>query len=334
MKAVLLKSAGGADMLELKDIPKPELTDPEFIRVRLRAAGINPVDFKMRNAGTFFPDRLPSILGCDGAGEVEAVGDRVTRFKVGDEVYFFNGGIGGPETGNYAEYTVIHQDHASRKPKNLSMTEAAGVPLVWITAYEALVDRVELKKDQTVLIHAGAGGVGHVAIQIARDLGAKIATTVSGEEKAEFTRSLGADYAINYRKNDFVEVALAWTDGKGVDAVFDTVGGETFCRSFGAAKVYGKVVTLLEEICEADAVKTAKMRNLSIIYELMLTPMHLGMHEFRTSQRRILDEATKRIEAGEVLIQVNETFSLDEVAKAHYLIEQGHMKGKIVLRID
>ena len=333
MKAVLLKSAGGSEMLEVADVPKPELPDPEFIRVRLRAAGINPVDFKMRNAGTFFPDKLPSVLGCDGAGEVEAVGDRVTRFKPGDEVYFFNGGIGGPEQGNYAEFTVIHQDHASRKPENLSMTEAAAVPLVWITAYEALVDRAGLQKGQTVLIHAGAGGVGHTAIQIAKGLGARIATTISTPEKAEFARSLGADYTINYRETDFVEAALAWTDGQGVDAVFDTVGGGTFCHSFGAARIYGTVVTLLEEICDADAVKTAKMRNLSIGYELMLTPMHLSMHEGRTAQRRILDEATRRIEAEAVRIQVKETFPLEEVAKAHRLVEEGHMKGKIVLEI-
>ncbi len=333
MRAVLLKSAGGSDVLELADVPKPALTDPEFIRVRLRAAGINPVDFKMRNAGTFFPDKLPAILGCDGAGEVEAVGDGVTRFQVGDEVYFFNGGIGGPEQGNYAEFTVMHQDHASRKPENLSMTEAAGVPLVWITAYESLVDRAGLQKDQTVLIHAGAGGVGHTAIQIAKGLGARIATTVSNREKADFARSLGADYTINYRESDFVDAVLAWTDGQGVNAVLDTVGNGTFCRSFGAARIYGKVVTLLEEVCDADAVKTAKMRNLSIGYELMLTPMHLGMHDGRRAQRRILDEATRRIEAEEVRIQVNETFPLEEVAKAHRLIEEGHMKGKIVLEI-
>ncbi|MFW6081306.1 MAG: zinc-dependent alcohol dehydrogenase family protein [Desulfosalsimonas sp.] len=334
MKAVLLKSAGGTDMLELTDVPAPELTDPEFIRVRLKAAGINPIDFKMRNAGTFFPDKLPAILGCDGAGEVEAVGSKVTRFKIGDEVYFFNGGIGGPEQGNYAEYTVIHQDHASRKPKNLSMADAAAVPLVWITAYEALVKRAGLKNDQTVLIHAGAGGVGHTAIQIAGFLGATIATTVSSREKEDFVRSLGADRIINYTETDFVKEALAWTGGKGVDAVFDTVGSDTFCRSFGAARIYGKVVTLLEDVCDAGAVKIAKMRNLSIVYELMLTPMHLGMHEERMAQRRILDEATRRIEAGEVRISVNEKFPLDDVAKAHRLIEQGGMKGKIILEIS
>ncbi len=333
MKAVLLQAPGGSDNLKFREAPDPELTDPECIRIRLRAAGINPIDFKMRKAGTFFPESLPAILGCDGAGVVEAVGKRVTRFKVGDEVCFFNGGIGGPDQGNYAEYTVIHQDFASRKPGNLSMAEAAAVPLVWIVAYEALVKRIGLHKGQATLIHAGAGGVGHTAIQIAAILGARIATTVSSQDKAEFVQSLGAHRVINYRESDFVASVLDWTEGTGVDAVFDTVGGETFCRSFAAARIYGTVLTLLEAVCDAQAIKTAKFRNLSIAYELMLTPMHLGLHKARTAQRMILDEATRHIEAGQVRIQLAGTFPLHEVATAHHLIETGHMQGKIVLEM-
>lgn len=333
MKAILIQKAGGNDVLEPADVPKPGIDNPDFIRVKLHAAGINPVDFKMRNAGTFFPDKLPAILGCDGAGVVESIGDNVTRFRKGDEVYFFNGGIGGPEQGNYAEYTVIHQDFASRKPSNISMAEAAAVPLVWITAYESLVTRAGLQNGQTVLIHAGAGGVGHMAVQIAKGLGAEIAVTVSSREKAAFAESLGADLAINYQEKDFVKAIQDWTNGMGVDVVYDTVGKETFCHSFGAAKIYGKVVTLLEDICSAIAIKTAKLRNLSIIYELMLTPMHLGMHQERVAQRRMLDEATRRIEAGEVTVKIGRIFPLEQAAKAHQLIEEGHMAGKIVLTI-
>lgn len=333
MKAILIQKAGGNDVLEPADVPKPGIDNPDFIRVKLHAAGINPVDFKMRNAGTFFPDKLPAILGCDGAGVVESAGDNVTRFRKGDEVYFFNGGIGGPEQGNYAEYTVIHQDFAARKPSNISMAEAAAVPLVWITAYESLVTRAGLQKGQTVLIHAGAGGVGHMAVQIAKGLGAEIAVTVSSREKAAFAESLGADLAINYHEKDFVKAIQDWTNGMGVDVVYDTVGKETFCHSFGAAKIYGKVVTLLEDICSAIAIKTAKLRNLSIIYELMLTPMHLGMHQERVAQRRMLDEATRRIEAGEVTVKIGRIFPLEQAAKAHQLIEEGHMAGKIVLTI-
>ena len=140
MKAVLLTGAGGIDKLELTEVPDPILDDPELILIRLHAAGINPVDYKLRRVGGFYPDRLPLILGCDGAGVVEAVGDAVTRFKVGDEVYFMNGGMGGDDQGNYAELTTIHQDYAALKPKSLSMVEAATVPLVWLTAWEANVD--------------------------------------------------------------------------------------------------------------------------------------------------------------------------------------------------
>lgn len=333
MRAILLTAAGGTDVLKMADVATPTLPSPQHIRVRLQAAAVNPVDYKMRKRGGFFPDKLPAILGCDGAGTVEAVGDAVTRFKVGDTVYFFNGGVGGPDQGNYAEYTTIHEDYAALKPHNVSMTDAASIPLVWLTAWESLVDRAQLRKQQTVLIHAGVGGVGYVAIQLAKHLGAKVVTTVSGSDKAALAKTLGADYCIDYKQVDFVQATLEWTHGAGVDVVLDTVGGETFCRSFAAAKVYGKVVTLLEDLCSGDAIKLAKLRNLTIGYELMLTPMHLGMHESRIAQRKMLEEATRLIDAGQLQIKVSQVLPLAQVADAHRLIEAGHTIGKIVLEI-
>jgi NADPH2:quinone reductase len=333
MQAILLTAPGGTDVLKLSEVPLPELSTPEHIRVRLHAAGINPVDYKMRQKGGFFPEKLPIILGCDGAGVVEAIGDAVTRFKVGDEVYFFNGGIGGPESGNYAEYTVIHQEYAAIKPKNITLIEAASVPLAWLTAWESLIDRARLQSKQTALIHAGAGGVGFLAIQLAKHLGARVLTTVSSQEKADFVQSLGADQWINYQETDFVSATLDWTDGQGAEVVFDTVGGETFCRSFGATKIYGTVVTLLEEVCSSDAVKIAKLRNLSVIYELMLTPMHLKMHAERIKQRKALEEATHLIETGKLQLKVSQVLPLAQAIEAHQLIESGHTIGKIVLSI-
>lgn len=333
MKAILLTAPGDTHVLQMSEVPLPVLSSPEHIRVRLHAAGINPVDFKMRNKGGFFSDKLPTILGCDGAGVVDAVGNAVTRFTVGDEVYFFNGGIGGTEQGNYAEYTTIHQEYAARKPKNITLTEAASVPLAWLTVWESLVDRAKLQSNQTVLIHAGAGGVGFLAIQLAKHLGARVLTTVSSQEKADFVKSLGADEWINYRDTDFVSATLAKTNGQGVDVVFDTVGGETFCRSFGAAKIYGTVVTLLEEVCGGEVVKIAKLRNLSVIYELMLTPMILGMHEGRIAQRKALEEATHLIETGKLQLKMSHVLPLAQVVEAHQLIEAGHTTGKIVLSI-
>ena len=333
MKAILLTAAGGSEVLKIAELDLPQLSDPNFLRIRLQAAGINPVDYKMRNKGGIAPDKLPKILGCDGAGIVEAVGEAVTRFKRGDEVYFFNGGIGTEEPGNYAEYTLVHQDYVASKPKNLSMTEAAAIPLAWITAWESLIDRAQLQANQTVLIHAGTGGVGHLAIQLAKNLGARVATTVSSQEKAHLAQSLGADFCINYTQTDFVQASLDWTEGAGVDVIFDTVGSDIFCRSLSAAKIYGKVVTLLEIGCDDNAIKVAKFRNLSLIYELMLTPMLQGMHDARIAQRRMLEEATRMIEAGQLQVKVNQVLPLAQVAQAHQLIEAGHTMGKIVLSI-
>lgn len=329
MKAILMTAAGGPEVLQLAEVPVPELPGPSHLRVKLRAAGVNPVDTKLRKGGV---PNLPAILGCDGAGVVESVGASVKRFRPGDEVFFFNGGIG-VEPGNYAEYTVIHEDYAATKPRGLSMNEAAALPLVWITAWESLIDRAQLKAGETVLIHAAAGGVGHVAVQLAKHLGAKVAVTVSGPDKAAFARELGAEKIIDYKAEDFVAAALDWTGGQGVDGVFDTVGGDTFCRSFAVAKVYGRVVTLLQTACESGDLKTARSRNQSIHYELMLTPMQLGMHAARIRQREMLEAATSLIEAGKLKITVSRVLPLDQAAEAHRLIEEGHVRGKLVLEI-
>lgn len=332
MKAILMNAPGGPEVLRAGELPLPELPSPSHLRVRLRAAGVNPVDTKLRQNGTYFPDRLPTVLGCDGAGVVKSAGSAATRFKPGDEVYFFNGGIGG-EQGNYAEYAVLHEDCAAAKPKNLSMAEAAALPLVLITAWEALHDRAQLQAGQTVLIHAAAGGVGHVAVQLARALGARVAATVSSDEKAAWVEKLGAEKIIRYASEDFVQAVLDWTEGGGVDAVLDTVGGETFCRSFAAAKVYGRIVTLLQTGCDAGQIKLARLRNQSIHYELMLTPAYLGLHEARIAQTRILEAGARLVEAGRLKVEVSRTFPLEQAAEAHRLIEEGHTAGKIVLEI-
>ncbi len=333
MKAVLLTGAGGIDKLELTEVPDPVLDDPELILVRLHAAGINPVDYKLRRVGGFYPNRLPLILGCDGAGVVEAVGDAVTRFKVGDEVYLMNGGMGGDDQGNYAELTTIHQDYAALKPESLSMAEAATVPLVWLTAWEALVDRINLQAGESVLIHGGAGGVGYIALQIAKHLGATVYTTVSSPEKAEFAASLGADYCINYKEEDFAEAVMKLTDGQGVDKVFDVIGGPVFAASFAATKIYGHVVTLDEISLDKEQAGLAKLRNLSLSYELMLTPMHFKMHQARINQRDMLVNAAKLIDTGKIKVIVGNVFSWEDIGKAHEVIEAGHSTGKNAIKI-
>jgi NADPH2:quinone reductase len=332
MKAIQMNAPGGPDVLIVTDIPIPALTSPSSVLVKLHAAGVNPIDTKVRKLNMYYPDKLPSILGCDGAGVVEAVGSSVTRVRPGDEVFFFNNGLGYP-AGTYAEYAVVQEDYLALKPKNLSMLEAAGIPLVLITAWEALINRGDLREGNSILIHAGAGGVGHIAIQLAHYFNALIATTISSSRKAELVQSLGAELAIDYKQEDFVEAILNWTNGLGVRLVVDTVGSDTFCRSFSATRLYGRVVTLLSTTCDLKHTNTARLRNLSIGYVQITAPLYFGLHPARVAQTRILERGAKLFEQGILKVRLGLVLPLEEAAEAHRLIEAGHTEGKIVLRI-
>ncbi|MBW4617717.1 MAG: zinc-dependent alcohol dehydrogenase family protein [Desmonostoc vinosum HA7617-LM4] len=330
MKAVLMTAPGNPEVLQFQEVPNPTVpVENTELLIRLIAAGVNPIDTKLRQRGTFYPEALPAILGCDGAGIVEAVGAGVERFRPGDAVYFCYGGLGAHQ-GNYAEYTIVDERFVARKPTAISFAEAAAAPLVLITAWEALYERGRLEPGERVLIHAGAGGVGHVAIQLAKLKGAAVSTTVSSQEKANFVQQLGADYVILYKQTDFVQAALDWTNGEGVDLAFDTVGGETFQKTFPAVRVYGDIVTILEP--NANTVwKTARNRNLRIGLELMLTPMLLGMVESLKHHAEILQECADWIDQGKLKIHVSHRLPLKEAARAHQLLENGSNTGKIVL---
>ncbi|MBD2357875.1 zinc-dependent alcohol dehydrogenase family protein [Tolypothrix sp. FACHB-123] len=333
MKAVLMTAAGSPNVLQIQEVTNPAVPvgDTELL-VRLVAAGINPIDTKLRQRGTFYPEQMPAILGCDGAGVVEAVGAGVQRFRPGDAVYFCYGGLGAYQ-GNYAEYTIVDERFVAHKPASVSFATAAAAPLVLITAWEALYERGRLEPKEKVLIHAGAGGVGHVAIQLAKLKGANVATTVSSEDKANFVKQLGADKVIFYKQTDFVQAALDWTGGDGVDLAFDTVGGETFHKTFPAVRVYGDIVTILEP--DANTVwKAARIRNLRIGLELMLTPMLQGMVEGLQHHAEILQHCATWIDEGKLKIHVSHKFPLAEAAKAHQLLESGSITGKIVLLIS
>lgn len=337
MKAMLMIAAGAADVLQLRDIPSPKLPSPHHVLIKLAAAGVNPLDTKLRAKPAYYPDSLPAILGCDGAGSVAEIGSAVTRFKVDNAVYFNNGGLGGnqgDEPGCYAEYTTVHEDYCALKPVTLSLQDSAALPLVLLTAWEALVERAQLQAGQTILIHAAAGGVGHVAVQLARHLGARVAATVSDEQKAAFVQSLGAEKIIRYRAQDFVEQALAWTDGKGVDVVFDTVGGDTFLRSLHATRIAGRVVSLLSTPLSLADTQLARLRNLSLCYELMLAPQVMKLHDERVRQRKILELGAQLVDAGKLQVLVSHKLLLSEAAQAHRLIEQGGVSGKIILTMD
>ena len=333
MKAILMTAAGDASVLQSCDIARPELASPYHLRVKLAAAGVNPLDCKLRSKPAYYPDQLPAILGCDGAGTVEQTGSLVTRFKAGDAVFFCNGGLG-DEPGNYAEYTTLHEEYCAACPANIPLQDAAALPLVCITVWEALVERAHLQAGQTLLIHAAAGGVGHIAVQLAHHLDARIAVTVSDTKKSGLTQALGAEKIINYKEQDFVQETLNWTDGKGADIVFDTVGGDTFLKSLHAARVGGKIVSILATPLATADVQLVRLRNLSLCYELMLTPQVLKLHDERIRQRKILEQCAALVEKGELGVLVTHRFPLEQAAEAHRLIEAGGMTGKIILTMD
>jgi NADPH2:quinone reductase len=333
MKAVLMTQPGPPEVLSVADIPEPGITHDTDVKIQLKAAGINPIDTKIRGRGVFYPDGLPAVLGCDGAGIVLEVGKAVQRFKSGDAVWFCHGGLGG-EQGNYAQYTVVDEALLSSKPTTWSFDQAAAAPLVLITAWEALFDRARLQSGETVLIHAGAGGVGHIAIQLAKQHGARVCTTVSSAEKAAFVRELGADYVIDYRQQDVVETVRQWTEGRGVDVIFDTVGPAVLQQSLAAAAYRGRLVTLLDPGTDIHW-KEARDRNLSISFELMLTPMlNKALHEARLHQVAILDQCRELAEAGKLSIHVTQQYTLFDAMQAHQAIEAGHSTGKLVLIMD
>ena len=330
MKAILMTAVGDPDVLMFQDIAEPEITLPTQIKVKLEAAGVNPVDTKIRRNGVFYDQALPAVLGCDGAGIVVETGSETSRFKVGDKVWFCHGGLG-REQGNYAEYTVIDERWVSLSPKTLSFAEAAASPLVLITAWGALFDRGGLQAGQTVLIHAGAGGVGHVAIQLAKEKGAKVLTTVSSVQKAEFVKSLGADEIIIYSQDGFANAVNELTGGKGADLVFDTVGAAVFKESIAVTAHFGRLITLLDpgELNPGEA----RMRNLLIGFELMLTPMLRDLPEARDKHVEILNHCAQWADKGLIKPHISKQLPLEEAALAHKLIETGHTSGKIVLSV-
>lgn len=332
MKACIFTQPGAPAVLTPTELPLPAIGQNTEMRVRLRAAGVNPIDTKLRQRGSFFPEATLTVPGCDGAGIVEAVGPAVRKFSPGDPVFFCSGGLGG-DRGNYAEYAIVAEHHAILKPARLSFVEAAAAPLVLITAWEALYDRARLAARQTVLIHGGAGGVGHVAIQLAGLRGSPVASTVSNEAKARFVTKLGADHCIYYPRIDFVDAVMTWTRGRGVAVVFDTVGGSVLSQSFQATQLGGDVVTLLAPTPETQW-KIARNRNLRVSFELMLTPQLQSLQEARRHQTKILESCARWLETGQLQIHVDKTFPLDQAAAAHQWIETGTGIGKVVLSID
>lgn len=327
MKALILESFNTP--YKLKDVEKP-VADKGQVLVKIKASGINPLDLKIKaGEAAHAQAKLPAILGIDMAGVVEAVGVGVTNFRVGDEVYGMTGGIAGLQ-GSLAEYAAVDADLLALKPKNLSMREAAAIPLVFITAWEGLVDRAKVKEGQTVLIHGGAGGVGHIAVQLAKAMGAQVFTTVDPAMN-EIIYGYGAT-PIDYKKLSVEDYIKEYTAGEGFDIIFDTVGGATLDASFKAAKQYsGHVLSILGWGTHSLAPLSFHGATYSGVFTLY--PLISGKD--RVNHGNILREATKLIEAGQITPLVDpEQYTLETIAEAYLSLEQRTANGKVVIAID
>jgi NADPH:quinone reductase len=301
---------------------------PNHVLVRIAASGVNPLDTKIRAGKAGHAQQpLPAVLGVDMAGTVEEVGNTVDPFKPGDEVYGMVGGVGGLQ-GTLAQHINVDADLLAHKPKNLSMREAAALPLVVITAWEGLVDHAKVSAGQSVLIHAGAGGIGHVAIQLARAYGAEVFATVSNHKK-EIVKKLGAT-PIDYRALTVEQYVAANTDGKGFDIIFDTVGGATLDASFLAAKRYtGHVVSALGWGTHALAPLSFRAASYSGVFTLL--PLLTG--EGRAHHGSILKQMATLAEAGKLKPFLSERrFSPAGLEAAYAQVEAGSL-GKVVIEI-
>ncbi len=327
-----MTAVGGPDVLQLVELPDPEITGEHDVQVRLHAVGINPVDYKLRSHGTI-GGHLPAILGWDGAGVVERIGPAVTRVRPGDEVYFCDGGFG-PTPGTYAELKILDERYVAGKPRRLSFVEAAAAPLVTITAWEALRERARVQRGQAVLVQAGAGGVGHMSVQIARLAGARVATTVSSGPKAELAASLGAELCIHYQHEDVGAKVREWTGMDGADVVHDTVGGPTFTACFALVRPYGDLVSNVESPWTEEATLAWHQRNLRVSFTWMPAPSVFKWPEHRERQRTILEQAAKHFDAGDLRVVVGATFPLELAADAQRALESGSVLGKLVLTFD
>lgn len=308
MKAIVIHEYGGPGVLKYENASRPEPKEDEIL-IRVMAASVNPVDVAIRSGkyAKYFHTKLPLILGMDAAGIVEKIGAGITKFKTGDPVYAF---FTLANEGGYAQFVIAKENEVSAKPKSLTYEEAAAVPAVGSTAWQALIETAKLTPGQTLLIHGGSGGVGHCAIQIAKAKGARVIATASTANQ-EFLKKVGADQAIDYTTTKFENVV------KDVDVVLDAVGGDTLTRSYGVVKKGGIIVTIAGEPDEA-ALKERGIRGASIS---------------AVPKASVLEELTKLIEAKKLTPVVSKTFRLSEVATAQEAIATGHTRGKIILKV-
>ncbi|MEO0927382.1 MAG: zinc-dependent alcohol dehydrogenase family protein [Cyanobacteria bacterium J06643_13] len=327
MKAMLIKSYGEDAEFEPVEIAKPQVKAGHVL-VKIAASSVNTVDTMIRKMGKDLPlsPDTPAILGMDFAGTVEAVGEGVSTYSIGDEVYGCAGGLA-DLPGTLADYIVADANLIAHKPKTLSMLEAAALPLVAITAYEGLT-RAGIKQGQKVLVHGGSGGVGHVALQLAKHFGADVYSTGGGDKQLALIEQLGAT-GINYKTESVEEYVSKHTGGTGFDLVFDSVGGANMLNSFEAAALNGQVASTVS-MCELD-LTLAHFKGLSLHVVFMLIPM---LHNFKREQHgSILRSLTQIVESGGLKpVLDEEQYSLEQAGQAHARLESGQAMGKVVIK--
>ena len=319
MKAIVLENFGGYDAFELRDVPVMAV-GPRQVRVRVHATAINPLDYQIRRGDYADDVPLPAIIGHDVSGVVEEKGADVTGFDIGDEVYYTPRIFGGP--GSYAEQHVADVDLVARKPRNINHLEAASLTLVGGTVWEALVGRAQLAVHETILIHGGAGGVGTVAIQLARAMGARVITTARSSNH-EFVRSLGADEVIDHVSDDYVSAVADLTRGQGVNVVFDTIGGDTLAKSALALADAGRVVSIVD-IAQPQNLIAAWGKNAA--YHFVFTRQNRGK----------LDALTTLVERGQIKPVIGAVLPLARIGEAHELLEGGGalgLRGKVAIDV-
>jgi NADPH2:quinone reductase len=331
MKAIVLVAPGGPEALQARRVDMPWPAADDDVLVRLKVAALNPADAYFRSFGPYVDQGGPCVLGHDAAGSVEQVGKGVTRVRPGQRVCFCNGGIGG-HFGTYAEFAVVPETQLSLIPDSVDDTAAAALPLVFITAWESLQERAGVKAGDFVLIHAGAGGTGHVGVQLAVELGGRVATTVSSDEKIALVQKLGAERAIAYRGEDFVEVAREWSAEHGIDVALDNLGPQIFQKTIAAMAPYGNLVTLMGMPAD-DTEDTAYVNNLTIHNVMMLTPMLLGLQQRLDHQATIVARGLQLLEQGKLQLHIDSRYDFDDIAAAHERLDAGNTTGKIVIDV-
>lgn len=328
--AVVATEKGGPGVLKRAQVDLAWPRGPLDVLVELKAAALNPADIFFRQLGGYVAGPEPFVLGHDGMGIVKEIGPAVTLVRPGDRVCFCNGGIGGA-LGTYAEAAVVPEWQLARVPDAVDDLTAAALPLVAITCWESLYERAAVQPGEFVLIHGGAGGTGHVAVQLAALRGARVAATVSSPAKARIATDFGAELPINYREMNFADEALGWSGG--LQVAFDNAGAEVMQSTYRAMAPYGRVVTLMG-VAADDAELNAYNLNLTLHNVMMLTPMWKGLTERLKAQAAIVSKALQLVADGKLKILLSDSFALADADKAHAHLESGQAVGKVTLRIN